>query len=219
MIPEVKINDTSFPIFSNRNSNLDFFHINNVALVASSGTLLDNEFGKQIDAHDMVIRFNAARVDGYEKHVGSRTDIRILNGHAFNGSTKKDVCLNHDPNFLSNLENETFLIKSFNAVEFIEGVLMNVNKTPLNFLHPNFLMYCNGLVSKPEASAGLVGVMLMVTLGIKPTLYGYGFYSESNDRVHYWEEVNPNWKTGHGFDEERRIIEELESRELIKVVK
>lgn len=219
MIPHVTIGNLTFPIFSNKNSNLNLLNTKSVALVASSGRLLDAEYGDDIDNHDLVVRYNAARVVGYEKHVGTRTDVRILNGHAFNGSTKKDVCLQHDPTFLSKLEGETFLIKSFNAMEFIEGVLTHINKTPMNFLHQNFLSYCNGLVSKPEASAGLVGVILMVTLGIKPTLYGYGFYSESNDRVHYWEEVNPNWKTGHGFDEERKIIEELESRGMLTIVR
>ena len=93
MIPEVQIDNTSFPIFSNKNTNIDFSKIKTASLVASSGALLDNKFGKQIDESDLIIRFNAARVEGYEKHVGSRTDIRILNGHSFNGSTKKEVCL------------------------------------------------------------------------------------------------------------------------------
>lgn len=219
MIPEVSINNQSFPIFSNLNSNLDFTKIKTAALVASSGTLLDNNFGDEIDKYDLIIRFNAARVKGYEKYVGSKTDIRILNGHAFNGSTKKDICLGHDPNFLTTLENETFLVKSYNVQEFIEGVMKYINKTPINFLHPNFLMYCNNLVSKPEASAGLIGVLLLVTLGIKPDLYGYGFYSESNDKVHYWEEVNSNWSTGHGFDEEKNIIDDLYKNNLLNIIK
>jgi len=219
MIPEIQINNISFPIFSNKNTNINFNKIKTAALVASSGTLLDNEFGKKIDKNDLIIRFNAARVKGYENHVGSRTDIRILNGHSFNGSTKKEICLGHDPNFLSNLDNETFLVKSFNAQEFIEGVMLYINKTPINFLHSNFLMYCNSLVSKPEASAGLVGVLLLVTLGIKPDLYGYGFYSEPNDRVHYWEEVDPNWSSGHGFNEEKDIIDNLVSQNLVNIIK
>ena len=219
MIPEVSINNQSFPIFSNLNSNLDFTKVKTAALVASSGTLLDNNFGDEIDKHDLIIRFNAARVKGYEKYVGSRTDIRILNGHAFNGSTKKDICLGHDPNFLTTLENETFLVKSYNVQEFIEGVMKYINKNPINFLHPNFLIYCNNLVSKPEASAGLIGVLLLVTLGIKPNLYGYGFYSESNDKVHYWEEVNSNWSTGHGFDEEKNIIDDLYKNNLLNIIK
>ena len=52
MIPEIQINNISFPIFSNKNTNINFNKIKTAALVASSGTLLDNEFGKKIDKND-----------------------------------------------------------------------------------------------------------------------------------------------------------------------
>jgi len=69
MIPEIQINNISFPIFSNKNTSINFNKIKSAALVASSGTLLDNEFGEEIDKNDLIIRFNAARVKGYENHV------------------------------------------------------------------------------------------------------------------------------------------------------
>lgn len=48
------------------------------ALVSSSGHLLGSGAGKDIDAHDCVIRMNNAPVRGYEKDVGIRTTIRSM---------------------------------------------------------------------------------------------------------------------------------------------
>jgi len=54
------------------------------AVVGSSMHLLDAEFGKAIDSHDVVIRINNAISGTYRgslaKHVGYRTDVRFING-------------------------------------------------------------------------------------------------------------------------------------------
>mmetsp|Transcript_26534 Transcript_26534/g.61947 ORF Transcript_26534/g.61947 Transcript_26534/m.61947 type:complete len:287 (-) Transcript_26534:150-1010(-) len=47
------------------------------AVVSSSGALLEHEYGSEIDAHDAIIRFNAAETEGYEDKVGSRTTVRL----------------------------------------------------------------------------------------------------------------------------------------------
>eukprot|EP00971_Amphidinium_carterae_P085420 1689792-Amphidinium_carterae.1 len=47
------------------------------AVVSSSGALLHNAYGQEIDAHDIVFRFNAAPTKGYEKFVGNKTDVRL----------------------------------------------------------------------------------------------------------------------------------------------
>ena len=59
----------------------------NVAVVGSSGHLLERDYASDIDSHDVVIRFNQARVEGYEESVGSKTDYRIVNVHTFLGTS------------------------------------------------------------------------------------------------------------------------------------
>ena len=49
-----------------------------IAVVGSSGNLLHSNKGAEIDAHTVIVRANAAVVTGYERDVGSRTDMRIL---------------------------------------------------------------------------------------------------------------------------------------------
>ena len=52
------------------------------AVVGSSGSLLHDRFGSQIDAHEVVLRFNNAPVSGFEGIVGARTSVRLINSHA-----------------------------------------------------------------------------------------------------------------------------------------
>ena len=49
------------------------------AVVGNGGTLANASFGAEIDAHDRVIRVNQGPTRGYERHVGAKTHIRVLN--------------------------------------------------------------------------------------------------------------------------------------------
>jgi len=49
------------------------------AVIGNSGELLQGELGLEIDAHDAVIRLNAAPTKGFEKHVGNKTTYGFIN--------------------------------------------------------------------------------------------------------------------------------------------
>lgn len=49
------------------------------AMVGNSGILRYGDYGKEIDAHDMVYRFNQAPTMDFEAHVGSKTIFESLN--------------------------------------------------------------------------------------------------------------------------------------------
>eukprot|EP00238_Polyblepharides_amylifera_P013567 CAMPEP_0196588594 /NCGR_PEP_ID=MMETSP1081-20130531/61038_1 /TAXON_ID=36882 /ORGANISM="Pyramimonas amylifera, Strain CCMP720" /LENGTH=392 /DNA_ID=CAMNT_0041911127 /DNA_START=46 /DNA_END=1224 /DNA_ORIENTATION=+ len=48
------------------------------AVVGNSGSLLDSSHGKAIDRASHIFRFNNAPTAGFENHVGSRTDFRVV---------------------------------------------------------------------------------------------------------------------------------------------
>ena len=52
------------------------------ALVGSSGGLLRERYGAEIDAHDLVLRFNDAPTRGFEAVVGRKASLRMLNSQA-----------------------------------------------------------------------------------------------------------------------------------------
>ena len=57
-----------------------------VAIVGSSGKLIDTNYGHLIDSYDDVVRFNRAPTDSYEKFVGNRTTLHVANNHVFNNN-------------------------------------------------------------------------------------------------------------------------------------
>ena len=50
-------------------------NFNTQIIVGNSPSLLDHEYGEFIDSFPTVVRFNGYKIFGYEKHVGSKTDI------------------------------------------------------------------------------------------------------------------------------------------------
>lgn len=54
-------------------------HVGTCAVVGSSGVMRLHDHGKAIDAADMVLRFNAAPLRGFERHVGTKDTMRLVN--------------------------------------------------------------------------------------------------------------------------------------------
>mmetsp|Transcript_29256 Transcript_29256/g.85785 ORF Transcript_29256/g.85785 Transcript_29256/m.85785 type:complete len:603 (+) Transcript_29256:154-1962(+) len=52
------------------------------AVVGSAGSLLDDAYGAEIDGHDLVMRFNGAPTAGFERHVGRKTTLAVVNAEA-----------------------------------------------------------------------------------------------------------------------------------------
>eukprot|EP00966_Prymnesium_polylepis_P028122 650171-Prymnesium_polylepis.3 len=52
-----------------------------VAVVGSSGNLLNSRSGRLIDEHTVVVRVNGAPTDGFVDDVGRRTSLRMVNSH------------------------------------------------------------------------------------------------------------------------------------------
>ena len=82
-----------------------------VAVVGSSGSLLNENYGKFIDTFDNVIRFNRAEVsERYKDHTGLKTTLRVVNNHVFdNVDISKYGYTNSPKNFVKKLRNTNIL--------------------------------------------------------------------------------------------------------------
>lgn len=64
-----------------------------VLQVGNSGSMLEVEHGMDIDAHDVVVRFNSGITEGYEQFVGSKTTFRILNNPDSGAKEKGEITI------------------------------------------------------------------------------------------------------------------------------
>lgn len=183
-----------------------------VALVGNSGLMTTNEWGESIDTYDIVIRFNHAPTEGYEKYVGSKTTLRIVNGHCFGGTTDITRNPSASSNFLPSLPPQDILCKTFNMEEFYKGIMNNVNKHNVFFPSPEFMQDVSKYTPGQEPTAGLVGLFLLLPFFQQIDMYGFTFW-ENNYDYHYFEKVPLSAdKLGHSFSREQEIVEQLQEQ-------
>jgi len=187
-----------------------------IAVIGNSGTLLENEFGKEIDSYDLVIRCNLARVKGFEKHVGSKTSIRCIAGKSFWYDLKGKFEA-FDNNFIPSL-NETLIIKATPLNNAIQGIMKNFNsKNTIHFFTQEFKNYCNNLSNSQDVTVGFCSVILACALSDNVSIYGFNFFREKDwEKKHYFEKIAP-YQQGHNFEYESEYFNELKKQNFIKV--
>ena len=146
----------------------------NVALVGSSGNLLNNSYGKEIDSFVDVIRFNRAPTKGYEDYVGSKSTIRCTNGHVFKGTPpdKRFDIKTQNPNFIKNESNSKIVVVEYQKA-YGDGKKY-IHETSEVFFMENLgsLSKKYGLNKMP--TIGFRMVYILLKNNYTPTLYGFG---------------------------------------------
>ena len=96
-----------------------------IAVVGNSGILMENEFGKEIDEHDIIIRCNRARTIGFEKHVGGKTTLRMVATKSAGAYDLSETFSDWDPEFLANLKNEHLILCGPRINQLLVGFFSN----------------------------------------------------------------------------------------------
>ena len=194
-----------------KNVNPNLFVSTNIAIIGSSSTLRDKEWGESIDKFDDVVRFNRAPTKGWEKHVGSKTTIRVANNHVF-ANVKHNVggdenCEDWKPegqpqNFIKNLKDQKILLlnKDYSAWE---NKHEHIDTSSTAFLGDYIRAEFYGGVMSPSVGYAFISVCIMN--GLKPTLFGFGLVEDSNKASHYWEDKD-KILSSHGYSLERENI-------------
>ena len=189
------------------------FKEKSVAVVGSSGHLLERNYASLIDSHDAVIRFNQARVKGYEDYVGGKTTHRIVNTHTFLGTSGNNRFPNNDPMFVPKLENQTIIL--IRPVPNPQLKLRSPNN-PVIVISDEFWNFSRQtLQNKKDPSAGFLGVLLAVQTAAKVNVFGFD-QENSTYKKHYWEEVKA-LGNHHDFNIEKQIFSELEKEKFITI--
>lgn len=192
------------------------FSKKSVAVVGSSGHLLQRNYSSLIDSHDAVIRFNHAITKGYEDYVGAKTTHRVVNQHVFDGSTPKDRFPTADPNFVPKLKNQhILLIRPFSNPNIYKKRSPNNHVTILS--DENWNYYRKILGNKKDPSVGFIGVMVAISTSTEVNVFGFDQTNEPNlSKRHYWEEIKSHNTHGHDYNPEKAIFKFLSEKNKIK---
>uniref|UniRef100_A0A1A8U873 Beta-galactoside alpha-2,6-sialyltransferase 2 n=1 Tax=Nothobranchius furzeri TaxID=105023 RepID=A0A1A8U873_NOTFU len=174
------------------------------AVVTSAGAILRSRLGKEIDSHDAVLRFNAAPTEGYERDVGNKTTIRIINSqiltnpsHQFNTSSMfKDVALvAWDPAPYAIDLYKWYANPDYNLfVPYVDHRLSHPDQLSY-ILHPSYVWKLWDLIQsntqeniQPNPpSSGFIGILLMMALCEEVHVYEYIPSLRQTDLCHYHE--------------------------------
>ncbi|XP_028772528.1 beta-1,6-galactosyltransferase GALT29A-like isoform X2 [Neltuma alba] len=174
------------------------------AVVGNSGILLNNDYGKLIDSHEAVIRLNNARVEKFEKKVGSKTSISFVNSNILHLCARRTECFCHP--YGANVPIVMYICQPAHFLDYT--VCNSSHKAPLLVTDPRFDMLCARIVKYYSLerfveetgkaleewssahdgalfhySSGMQAVML--ALGICDRVSIFGFGKSASARHHY----------------------------------
>nr|WGO62754.1 hypothetical protein [Wadden Sea poxvirus] len=189
-------NTNKLLLFDNFFENIRY---NKCAIVMSSGSLKGSYHGNEINLHDMVLRFNDAKIKNFEQDVGSKTTFRIVNSRL----------VFHSPNLINNIREDIFIWDPSKYNDTIEtwinntefnffSVLKKIRKKNIHVIHPQLLWKIWNVIQSSfddriqpnPPSSGMIGIVISMHICDKITIYEFIPSIERNKHLcYYWKNI------------------------------
>ena len=166
------------------------------AIIGNSKTILEKEWGSEIDQHDFVVRFNTAKTENFEKFVGSKTNIRFCNLHIVHCLLSEAHLKAHteffpewDSNTILGWKNQSLYFKnvigdlerSYLYKHFLE------NGNAINHISDSIVKNLENFLGA-EPTMGILAIDMFSRSSNDISCYGFDFY-KTHENFHYYEKV------------------------------
>ena len=231
---KIKNNSTIRENFTNNNNNNNNLKNNQeknqekknrIIIVGNAPNNLDNEFGKLIDSYDIIIRFNEFIIKDYEKYVGTKTTIWVINDlvaidllNKYESWLKKNkhikiiIVIPYRTNEPEKYYKQRYdLINDFYNKSNINNKLDFINKDFVKKIQEKYEF------NNTWPSTGLITILYFIEYYKDINITGFNFFKKHNesDSIHYY---NSNDSCNHNGEKEKYIINELLLRKIIKKI-
>ena len=216
----------------------DLYAGSTCAVVGSAGAMLDHEYGPLIDECDIIIRCNQAPSTGYEKYVGSSTDVRLVNSHYFTAlkgtappshasflPRMRKIFPSFKEDLLFSLKDEIILVKhGVNRTLFAKEIAqVEKNNNTVVFMSDAFYQDASSLIGT-HATNGFVSILLALKYFSKVGCFGFTFCREMQTpswaRLYYFMEANPprdSIPDCHSNQSEEKIVKKFADAGIIEL--
>jgi hypothetical protein len=197
------------------------------AVVGNSGALLSAGLGAEIDAHELVIRFNYPPLAGYERDVGNRTDWMLTGGST-------ELRSNHHPfkQYSDYHARDALTLMLFppslDRMPVVASYFRRADMPRLRFLSSYFVALSNRVLTAYlraapgnfqrnakghayRATSGLRGVLAALLACNHTDVYGFGASRETG-HGHYYAPAGSGVQlenVGHSYSLERQLMRDL----------
>jgi len=181
----------------------------NITIVGSSKSILKKKYGKQIEKSKFIVRFNFAKIKGFERHTGSKTNMMVINNNAYDILRLNKINLKSIKNYLVISPFKTEKFKSNLDLHFFEekkNQYLLTSKFLENF--DIFVGLLTILLKRKTFSVGFCFILLAIVSGAKLKVYGFDLNEDMKNREHYYKKQ----KIGgvHDLETEHKILKKLQ---------
>jgi len=196
---------------------------NKIIIIGNAPTNLDNEFGKLIDSFNIIIRLNEFIIKDYEKNIGTKTSIWVINDWV-----AIDLLNKYKKWLENNIKVKILIVIPYRTNEpekyykqrykLINDFYNQSNiKNKLDFINKDFV---KKIQEKYEfnntwPSTGLITILYFIEYYKDINITGFNFFQKvkESDSIHYY---NSNDISIHNGFKEKNIVNDLISKKNIK---
>lgn len=195
----------------------DLFLPNDITIVGSSKKILEKNNGKKIQKSKFIVRFNYAKIKGFEQHTGSKTNMMVLNNHTCEFIKEKSKQLKNliiSPMKLDKMYSSHTKSKLDLQLHFLDDKKYQYFLA-LKLIKHFYIFLCllKILIMRKTFSIGFCFILLSIISGIKSDIYGFDLEEDMTKRKHYYKKI----KVGgvHDLVAEHKILNKLKDHKSI----